>query len=106
MNDDSVGLSISPQGHIVRTYPDASWWLKLDRAEKHLLELKGAIADYESQRLHDVSRRVESKRKPDEWVYRLVIRGNLDDRWAVIAGDYLFCVRAALDHIMVALQPP
>lgn len=101
-----AGLSISLQEHIVRTYPDASWWLKLDRAERHLVELKDAIAAYESHRLHDVSKRVESKRKPNEWVYRLAIRGNLDDRWAVIAGDYLFCIRAALDHMMVALQPP
>jgi hypothetical protein len=107
MNDDaSVGQSFSRQGHIVRTYRDASWWLKLDRAEKHLVELNDAIAAYESRRLHEVSKRVESKRKPNEWVYRLAIRGNLDDRWAIIAGDYLSCVRAALDHMMVALQPP
>jgi hypothetical protein len=69
MNDDaSVGQSFSRQGHIVRTYRDASWWLKLDRAEKHLVELNDAIAAYESRRLHEVSKRVESKRKPNEWL--------------------------------------
>lgn len=88
-----------------RLHPDASWWLKLNRAQKHLDEYKGAIAQYTAGRKHPVIARVESKQQP-RWVYRVEPETEPDPAWAVPIGDFLFNCRAALDHMAVALNPP
>jgi hypothetical protein len=88
-----------------RLYPDASWWLKFERAQKHLQELKDALAPFTARREHAVGKGVEGSKSKREWVYRSHVTGDLDPNWAVILGDVLFNFRSALDHIAVALNP-
>jgi hypothetical protein len=87
-------------------FPENSYWQKFDRAQKHLAELNAAIAPYIAVREHTVSERHEPKSDPaNPWTYRVTVDGALDQRWAYIAGDVLFNLRCALDHMAVALNP-
>jgi len=88
-----------------RLIPDASWWLKFDRAKEHLDNLNEVTKDYRSRREHAVTKSIETKKKPTQWVYRVWFDGAPDQRWALIAGDFLFNLSVALDHIAVALNP-
>jgi hypothetical protein len=88
-----------------RIYPDASWWIKYDQGKEHLTDLQGQVAPYAAGRKHLVTRQVESKGKQREWVYRVWFDAP-DQRWAGVFGNFVFNMRAALDHIAVALNPP
>jgi hypothetical protein len=88
-----------------RLYPDASWWMKFDRATQHFIDLQSFTAVYCAGREHNVTKAVEGKRKPREWTYRAWF-DEPDPTWAVYVGDFLFDMRAALDHMAVALNPP
>ena len=89
-----------------RRFPDAGWWVKFDRACKHLDEYQCAIAEYTAGRKHPVVGSVESKKQPVEWVYRVRPETEPDPLWAVPIGDFLFNTRASLDHMAVALNGP
>ena len=91
---------------LVRQFPDASWWLKFDRALHHLSEYKSAVAKYQSGRKHRVSCIRETKGQyRGQWSYRIHIAGEPDAAWSCIIGDFLFDMRASLDHMVVALNP-
>ena len=83
-----------------------SWTLKLDRAEKHLVELAGRIDVVD---VHSGLYRVEGPEKAegyeDVWVFRLHVTPDPDPELAVVVGEVLHNTRAALDHIAVALVP-
>jgi hypothetical protein len=71
-----------------------------------LEDLKGAMSSYVALRQHDVVKREERKNDPSErWVYRAYVDGAPDQGWALIAGDVLYNLRCALDHVAVALNP-
>jgi hypothetical protein len=90
-----------------RLFPDRSFWLKRDRAEHHLEELKAAMNTYVGTRQHVVTERYEPKNSPDQqWTYSASVDGQPDQGWALIVGDILFNLRCALDHMAVALNPP
>jgi hypothetical protein len=83
-----------------------SFDLKLDRAERHLNELKQVMGPFTARRQHLVSKREESHGKASQWVHRVYVVGEPEQRWSILAGDFLFNVRSALDHIAVAINPP
>jgi hypothetical protein len=91
---------------VERLRPDASWWLKFDRAQVHLENLQAAVAPYTAGRKHNVTRAVESSALPTLWTYRVWFSVEPDQRWGTLVGDYLFNMRSALDHIAVMLNPP
>lgn len=64
-----------------------SWWRKYDRAEQHLNEFKTAISEFTAGRKHAVTRCVETKKKPREWVYRVKINGAVEPGWCLPVGD-------------------
>jgi hypothetical protein len=84
-----------------------SWLLKLNRAEEHLAELKFLIGPNAGVRqAHPVTERFETYHGEREWVYRLDLgMPVVDERLAIVAGDFLFNVRSALDHRAVSLVP-
>jgi hypothetical protein len=89
-----------------RLYPDGSWWSKLDRAKRHLEDLQNLVAAYSVGRQHPVTSRLKSHSKPKTWEYRVFFDGEPSPEWSTTAGDFLFDARAALDHIIIALNPP
>jgi len=87
-----------------------SWWLKLDRAEKHFQELKFEVERYKESHPYEAVRIVggpKCKEHPTGncWRYRLKITRQLEPMGAVILGDVLYNARSALDHLAVSLVP-
>jgi hypothetical protein len=71
--------------------------LKLRRAETHLAHLNESM----QARLHPDSYRLVVKHNPQtgEHVYSVNDLPPLDAEWAVVAGEILFNLRSALDHL-------
>jgi hypothetical protein len=84
----------------------ASWWLKLDRAEKHLDEIDREISTYRDTNPYRAIRDRKQKRHPNLWCYRLSIHPPPDDRVAVIFGDVIHNIRSALEHLAVGISDP
>jgi len=81
-------------------YP--SYFQKLDRAEKHLCDLKLAIAKYADSHPYALTNRGEGESND----YRLHATEPVDPDVALIAGDFIHNVHSALDHLAVLLNPP
>lgn len=81
-----------------------SWWLKLDRAQKHFDELQAEIGRYAMRRPY----RAERVRQPhgQRHIWRYVIRftEQPDPNLALVIGDIVHNLRSALDHLAVAMS--
>ena len=87
--------------------PDASWALKLDRAKKHLTDFKAAAEEYSTSHRYAVRKKIEGYGKRERVVHRLDIdQPPTDLMLPLILGDFLFNVRSALDHVVVASVRP
>lgn len=85
-----------------------SWSLKIDRAEKHLAELRLGVESYPQQRPFKAVRQRGGPRcreHTDCWRYNLQITTQPGPDLAIIAGDVLHNARSGLDHVAVALVP-
>jgi hypothetical protein len=84
-----------------------SWRLKVLRAQGHLTELEGLLAADTQRRPHPVSETLEPDNQLGEgpWWYRVALDFTPDEMVPVVAGDFLFDLRSAIDHIAVALAP-
>src|SRR5262245_53829289 len=80
-----------------------SFDLKLDRAEKHLVDLEQAIDVWVDTHPYQVSKRQETQRKPP--VYRLHFTSQPPDEIAILAADFLYNVHSGLNHLAAALVP-
>lgn len=78
-----------------------SYDLKVDRAEKHLVELEFEIRRYARRHPYLVRKGVEGKRD----VYRFEFAQQPDEELAVIVGDFLYNIHSALNHLAAALVP-
>ena len=78
-----------------------SYDLKVDRAEKHLIELEFEIRRYTRRHPYLVRPGMEGKRE----VYRFEFTRQPDDELAVIAGDFIYDIHSALNHLAAALVP-
>lgn len=77
--------------------------LKLHRAEKHLIDLDDMTIEIGQRKQYPVSETINAKRKR---TYRLDLSGvEVDEMFPIVFGDFLFNVRSALDHLMVAIAP-
>jgi len=82
-----------------------SWDLKVDRAEKHLKELKSKMRTYAAKHPYRAVRARQPKGQRDIWVYTLEMTKEPDPKMAVIVGDCLYNLRSALDHLAVGMAP-
>lgn len=84
-----------------------SWRLKLLRAEKHLRDIKTELRLYADGEPYQAVRIGEPEIDDgrERWSYRLKITEQPDPQLALIVGDFVHNLRAALDHIAVALVP-
>jgi hypothetical protein len=87
--------------------PDDSWWLKVKRAEHHVKDLERLLGPYEAIGPYTVSESLEGK--PKQYVYRawidIDVHPPINPEIAIVLGDFLGNLRAALDHMRVALVP-
>jgi hypothetical protein len=78
---------------------------KLDRAEHHLVDLKDRIARFLDDEPCTVRSGVEKQKKRDVTVHRVQYKP-IDPQIELIAGDFLYNARTALDYLAGALVPP
>jgi hypothetical protein len=86
-----------------------SWRLKVDRANHHFGDLKRELAAYAGDQRYDLIP-ADASPKCDEhrgvcWDYKLTMGHKPSPQLAILAGDVLFNLRSALDHIAAALVP-
>jgi hypothetical protein len=80
--------------------------MKLDRAEHHLEDIRAEIALIGEPGPYSRQIRIEQQDDP-QWPfgYFLDLEDRPDSPLAVMIGDFLFNVRSALDHVVVASVP-
>lgn len=84
-----------------------SWWLKVKRAQKHMVDIDRAARQYASlnpppyrfDRLHS------PKRKPQRLVHAVRTVQAPDALLSMMMADFVHNLRTALDHIAVACLP-
>jgi hypothetical protein len=82
-----------------------SWILKVNRAEKHFVELGTEVTSYTGSHPYRAVRSRQRKRDRNIWRYHLVMTEQPDPNLAVIIGDVIHNLRSALDHLAVATVP-
>ena len=81
-----------------------SWWLKVKRAQKHMVDINREALRYASRHPYEFTR----VRLPDsqrDVNYRMQIVEQPDPMIAVMLGDFIHNLRCALDYIIVASVP-
>jgi hypothetical protein len=76
--------------------------VKIERAEKHIEDLYPAVQAYLATRPYVISSQVQAHPRPHR-IYYLAEVKPVPDHVRAIAGDILFNVRAALDHLAYQL---
>ena len=82
-----------------------SWWLKLQRADRHLKEVDDHLRPYDSKQVYRPQLVTRTKAKENDWRYLLEVTEPLDEMLPIIIGDAVHNMRSALDHILVAMRP-
>lgn len=83
-----------------------SWWLKVKRAQHHMVEIRRYARVYaDSKPYQVVPVRPQPKGYPDSWFCTLQIVRQPDPMIALILGDFIHNLRSALDHMVVACAP-
>jgi hypothetical protein len=80
-----------------------SWWLKVKRAQKHMVDIVEEIERYSNRHPYEIVR--QATRKPNRWVFVLRITRKPDPMLALTLGDFVHNLRSALDHFVVAHVP-
>jgi hypothetical protein len=80
-----------------------SWDTKLERAKHHLRDFEGRIPASDERRTYPVSEKLENDGEQDLYVGRLDIPEPSDPLLPIIAGELMFNLRSALDHLAVAM---
>jgi hypothetical protein len=80
--------------------------LKLDRADEHLKDINDLTESLRERREYPVIETMKPERKGPRWEYRLDLSHvQPPERLPILIGDYLFNMRSALDHLIVAIAP-
>jgi hypothetical protein len=80
-----------------------TWWLKFDRAQEHLRDLKDEIGRYTDSHPYVAERIPPSKKDQGIWQYVLRVTEQPNPRIAILTGDVVHNLRTSLDHLYVAL---
>jgi hypothetical protein len=85
---------------------DPSWRLKRCRAEQHLRDLADEIAPFYGRNTYPVSEGFEYEDNTRVWIRRVIFPEPDDPMLPILAGELMFNLRSALDHLAAALVPP
>lgn len=77
--------------------------LKLGRAEHHLIDLERLLARFTDTHPYTVSHTIEGKKQRDVWRLTFTTAPHCDI--SLLAGDFLYNVRASLEYLAGALVP-
>jgi hypothetical protein len=81
------------------------WWLKLKRAQCHVVEIKRMVRCYVESHPYEVVRVRQPEGKQHRWLYALHMTRQPDPMLAIIFGEFIHNLRSALDNIVVASAP-
>ncbi|HLF71864.1 MAG TPA: hypothetical protein VI759_06905 [Dehalococcoidia bacterium] len=81
-----------------------SWWLKIKRAQHHMVEIERCLLTYQNSHPYDVVP-IRQPNHRQNLAHRLVMR-QPDPALAIILGEFIHSLRSALDHIVVACSTP
>lgn len=91
-------------GYSVTAVPEPSYLQKIERAEKHLIDLDAAVGRFNDLHPYTVAKAVEGKKKKVVW--RLEFTADpADTDIPLIAADAIYNLRSCLEHLMGALVP-
>jgi len=92
-------------GDILSRMGTGSWWAKLERAREHIVQFAEAAAECVQVRPDDMTMEGDTNVGDGVFVTQSVTITTrpIPDRLSAIAGDAFHNLRAALDHIAVAL---
>lgn len=82
----------------------SDWWLKVQRAEKHMADIEQAATMYASSHPYSFTR-IRLPDSKNEIRARFKITKQPDPMIAVMLGDFIHNLRCALDYIVVACAP-
>jgi hypothetical protein len=88
-----------------RDFSQASWRVKLRRAEEHFLEFQAEATRYLDRHPYVIRREHKGKPKANLWRYVLRVTEQPEPRLAAIMGDVLHNARAGMDHVFSAMLP-
>jgi hypothetical protein len=80
------------------------WWLKVRRAEKHMVDIKEEVLAY-ARRNPYTATRIRLPDSKNQISCRFQITEQPNPMIAVILGDFIHNLRSALDYIVVACVP-
>ena len=82
------------------------WWRKVKRAQFHLREIHLEAQRYAAEEPYRVVRVIRrSKKKGNQWIYRLEMTSEPSPMLNIVIGEFLYCLRSALDNVVVACAP-
>jgi hypothetical protein len=85
-----------------------SWWLKVKRAQKHMVEIRREVGAYAATKPYEFVRVPRPYRKPYSnlnIIHEVRITSQPNPTLAVMLGDFVHNLRSALDHVVVASVP-
>jgi len=80
------------------------WWLKFQRAEKHMVDIQEEARRYASRNPYSMTR-IRLPDSQNEIGFRFHITEQPDPVIALMLGDFIHNLRSALDYIIVACIP-
>ena len=80
------------------------WWLKVKRAQKHMVDINREALRYASSEPYEFTR-IRQPNSQGQVAYRVRITEQPDPMIAVMLGDFIHNLRSALDYIVVASVP-
>ena len=81
-----------------------SWWLKVKRAQKHMIDIYREARRYAGSQPYEFTR-LRRPNRQRQVAYRVRITEQPDPMLAVMLGDFVHNLRTALDHVIVACVP-
>jgi hypothetical protein len=81
-----------------------SWWLKVKRAQKHMVDIKREAVRYANTHPYEFIR-VRQPHRQHNIRHRVRIIQHPDPMLPLMLGDFVHNLRCALDHIIVACVP-
>ena len=82
-----------------------SWWLKVKRAQKHLVDIQAELKRYSEKNPYRVIRLEPTPKQPQRWRYAVRITDPPDRTLPLMLGDFVHNLRSALDHFVVNYVP-
>ena len=83
-----------------------SWWLKVKRAQKHMVDVRDGLRVYSDGNPYEVVKVRETKRQPNRRRYTLNFTEQPDPMLVTVLADFVHNLRSALDQIVVACSEP